>query len=407
MECMKRNLLYTIALTLYSSCMLGMTTNFFKPTTHVPKIRFANDTYFTVQPGYFRSAAKQSYGLHGIKGYTFQWNKPEVMLNSFTDENLAKSDTTSAGRAYIDGTVINHEFSFVCTKNIPRGFFFDVQIYQRNLVLKNINLVPLNSKFEPFGSDESFQNEDVTFYNYVTDFKNKYTLFQGKERQTYSLNQTFFLAGYTKTWNHFNRIDFVDFSFKGGFTFNFNNIKNKSILALPIHNNNGFCAEAASSIGIYTWLNFGAALSGKVYTSNQQQLKLNTNSIDNDFLKPEVGFAKIKQYPFISGCFYIEADHFVAGLSMLLGYSYTYQGKSKIDTGNNTTFKSIDNSTPDRYKSWKSGTLLFDIEYDFATEKNRNAPFIKLSFHKTIHGRNVMKSAAQAISCCLQFSKRF
>lgn len=403
---MKQKFLYIIAITLYPLFSQGMSSTFFKPATYTPKIRFANDAFFTINPIYSHASSKNSYDINGEKTYLGQWNKPETLLNSFNDSTLDATDTTSAGKAYVDGTSIVHEAALIITKNIKKGLFVDVQVFQQYLTIKNLSLVPLNSKSEPFASEENLISEDPALAAYVTEFKTVHPSFQSKATQTYFFNQTFLFAGYTTSWNHFSRIDFIDVTCKLGLALNLNKTKNSSIFDLPLHKNNGFCAEISGAIGVLNWINIGANVSAKIYAPTQQSIGLNTNAIDNSFLKPHKSQAVLKQQPFFYGNIYIEGDHIEGGLSILLGYAFAAQNKTKIISLDSAMSESY-NNPQSRYDGWSSGTLLFEVEYDFATEKRKNVPTLKLSFYRPIHGRKVFKSAAQGTSCCLQFSHKF
>lgn len=403
---MKNKISYIIALALFPLFLSGMNSNFFKPSTHAPKIRFANDAFFTITPSYSHSSSKTSYGLHGEQGYLFQWNKPETLLNYYNDDTIAITDTTSTGKAYIDGKATVHEASLIITKNIKKGLFFDVQIFQQHLTIKNLSLVPLNSKNEPFATEKSLETKNPALAAYVKTFKENHPLFQDKATQTYPLNQTLLFAGYTNSWNHFSHIDFIDFTGKFGLALNLNKTKNNSILDLPLHKNNGFCAELNGAIGLLNWINIGANLSAKVFAPTQQTIGLNTNSIDNDFLKPYKNQATLKQQPFFYGNMYVEGDHIAAGLSILLGYAYTVQNKTKVISQDSQS-PAHHNNPQDRYSGWSSGHLIFEVEYDFATEKCKNVPTLKASICQPLHGRKNFKTAAQGFSCCLQFSHKF
>jgi len=403
---MKKKLLYIVAVSSYSFFMQGMNSNFFKPATVIPKIRFANNAFFTINPVYSRTFSEKSYDQLGAQTGLFQWGKPETLLNSFNDTTLDITDTTSAGNAYIMGKSIIHETALLITKNIKHGLFADIQIFQQYLTIKNLALIPLDNHNEPFESEEALELTNPALADYVKVFKKNHVQFQEKAKKTYFLNQTYLWAGYTNSWNHFSQIDFIDFTCKLGLLLNLSKVKNNLIFDLPLHKSNGFCLEANSAIGVLNWINIGATLATKIYPITQQTVALNTNSIDNSFLKPYKNQATLRQRPFFYGNIYIEGDHIEGGLSLLLGYAYAVQMKTTVTT-NDLQASNYDNNPQTRYAGWSSGSLLCEIEYDFATEKRRNVPAIKLIFIQPLHGKNVFKSAAQAISCCLQFSHVF
>ena len=398
---------FILAILILPHVAQGMSTTFFKPASTFPKIRFANDTFFTINSIYSRSSAQKSYNKHGEKSYLFDWNKPETLLNSFTNNTISATDTSSPGKAYIDGQAITHEIVLMCTKNIPKGFFFDLQMNQRYLTLKKVTLVPVNSRNEAYLSDEALAADNPALASYLTTCKETYPIFKGTTNQKYILNNSYLFAGYTRSWDNFSEIDFVDATFKTGLFLNFNNAKEELLLELPLLNNNGLCAECSVAVGILNWINIGGTVSTKIYTSTQQIIGLNTNSIDNDFLKQHKGQATVKQYPFFYGNIYIEADHIEAGLSVLVGYSYAHQQKTIVTSVDEQTFPRHINNSQSRFQEWSVGTLLFEIEYDFATEKNRKAPAIKASLYQPVHGKRTFKSRTETLSCCLQFSHQF
>jgi hypothetical protein len=400
-------ILSVLAILAAAQAAQAMSTAFFKPASMLPKIRFANDAFFTINSSYSRSFAKKSFNKHGEKSYLFDWNNPETLLNSFTNPALAATDTSASGKAYIDGRAITHEMGFAVTKNIPRGFFFDLQIYQRYLTLKKISLVPLDSKNEAYSSDAALAADNPALADYITAFTAAYPLFRSTSNQKYILHNSFLLAGYTKSWDDFEEIDFFDATCKAGFFIQLNNQTDTQILELPLINNNGFCAECNVAVGILNWINIGATVSTKWYISNQQTLGLNTHSIDNDFLKLTKGRATVKPQAFFYSNLYIEADHLIGGLSLLLGYSYAHQQKTIIQPIDDQQFPHHLNTEQSRFQKWSFGTFIFDIEYDFATEKNLNVPAIKFSLYQPIHGKRSFKSATEALSCCLQFSHKF
>jgi hypothetical protein len=413
---MNYKLLFSLAILAFPLSSYGMSTTFFKPATIIPKIRFANDAFFTITPLYAHSSTINSYDGNGQKTYLLNWNGPETLLNSYVDKTLPNSDITSAGKAYLDAKSITNEFGLIITKNFPKGFFFETQLFIKQLRLKNLRLIPLNSKNEPFESTDALASEDPTFAQYLDDFESLYFLpsIEHKDTETTMLTQnytffnSFIFAGYTNTWNHFSHIDFIDFTCKVGMALDFVNRKESyPILQLPLNTNNGFCAEISTAIGVLNWINIGTNFSTKVYTGTEQNIGLNTNSVDNDFLKPYQSQATVKPGPFFYSSIYVEADHIEGGLSMLLGYSFAQQQKTKIETTKNSERPPYLNNEQSRYQGWSLGTFLFEVEYDFATEKCKNVPSIKFSLYQPLHGRRVFKSATQVTSCCLQFSHKF
>ena len=412
---MNHKFLLCLAILAFPLSSYGMSTTFFKPATIIPKIRFANDAFFTINPLYAHSSTTNSIDGNGQKTYLLNWNGPETLLNSYVDKSLPNSDITSAGKAYLDAKSITNEFGLIITKNIPKGFFFEIQLYIKQLRLKNLRLVPLNSKNEPFESRENIVSEDPTFAQYLDDFETLYFLPSVEHNDTetkmfiqnYTFLNSFIFAGYTHTWNHFSHIDFVDFTCKLGLALDFVNKKEShQILQLPLNTNNGFCAELSTAIGVLNWINIGTNFSTKIFTGTEQTVGLNTNSVDNDFLKPYHNQATVKPGPFFYGSIYVEADHIEGGLSMLFGYSFARQQRTKIET-TSSEFAPHLNSEQSRYQGWSLGTLLFEIEYDFATEKFKNVPALKFSLFQPVHGRRVFKAATQVTSCCLQFSHKF
>lgn len=414
---MNHKFLFSLAILALPLTSCGMNSTFFKPATVIPKIRFANDSFFTINSVYAHSATKTSFDTHGKRTYLLNWNGPETLLNSYVDSTLSNDNITSAGKAYLNAQLIVNEFGLILTKNAPKGFFFETQLYIKQLHLKNIELVPLNSKNEPFNSKEDVTSENPTFATYLDDFETLYSIPMAtndknstakSDTQSYPFLDGYLFAGYTHTWDHFTHLDFIDFTGKIGLTLDFKAKKDKNpILRLPLNTNNGFCAELNTSIGILNWINIGGNLSTKISTGTEQIIGLNINSIDNDFLKPHQGQATVKPGQFFYGTVYLEADHIEGGLSMLIGYSYARQRKTVIKVSNDNDSNTILNKNQSRYQGWSLGTFLFEIEYDFATEKFKNVPALKFSLFQPIHGRRAIKSATQVGSCCLQFSHKF
>lgn len=162
-----------------------------------------------------------------------------------------------------------------------------------------------------------------------------------------SVNNMNITGGWTVNYEDTQALDFVDLTFETG-------------IILPTAKepvkSKGIPFRGACAFGIYDWLTYGIQADTVMFfdTNNGRLWDVN---------------------------FYVKADHFCRGLSILLGYSHSDQTETPIPWSEN------------KLDHWSMDTFHFFISYDSATEKHPYAPRIEFFYNHTMNGKNIIENS--------------
>jgi hypothetical protein len=198
-------------------------------------------------------------------------------------------------------------------------------------------------------------------------------------------------VGYAHSNFDHSYFDFIDFGAQVGTLVPTGQKTNENLVfSLPL----GFDGHWAipflfnSAVGAYEWLTAGIALDGLIFIPTKRNMRIKTDPESSGIILPTTQRAKVHKKPQVSLSGYIKADHFSRGFSLMLGYSFTYQGATSLAFTAEQSAVTIAN-TDKRLRSWQMQTLHAGIEYDFATPFDTIGPRVNVFYDKILSGKSV------------------
>ncbi|MCX5923558.1 MAG: hypothetical protein NTU89_03230 [Candidatus Dependentiae bacterium] len=392
-----------------SSFMHSMDTTFGSPTTTTTTPRFAtkNLTSFDSSFSYYR--ADSSYNSKGQKTALLSYNGPEDLLKRLVDPKLSPTDTSSVGKALVDATFSFENCSLTYTQNIGENFYFALESSLSNVDVRHLKIQPINSKCQCLSQSEIKANP--TLQSYLKKLDNL-IYSNGKNSFFYSvIGPSFLTAGYTKHFQDFNYIDFIDFTFFTGIAVPIINVSpindspaSISIFSVPIYNYTclGVPMEASVMVALYDWLNIGTNALVMPFINSANRVALNTTKTNNINFLPDYGYASIHHRPFIYFDGYIQAEQFIPCLSLMAAFSYAQQFKTIYDSLDKVQFPNdVINAFP-AHRPWQAAYITLTAELDFATESHKNLPHFQIVYVAPVFGRSVFKTSAASAQMSIE-----
>lgn len=387
----------------------SMDTTFGSPTTTTTTPRFATKNLTSFDSSFSYYKANSSYDSKGQKTALLSYNGPEDLLKRFVDPTLPKTDSSSVGKALIDGTFSFENCSLTYTQNIGTNFYFALESSLSNVDIRNLSIQPLNSKCNCLSTSEI--NANPTLKSYLTKL-DKLIYSNDKNSFFYSvIGPSFLTIGYTNHFQDFSYIDFIDVTFFTGIAvpiINVSPINNSpasvSIFSVPIYNYTclGVPMEASVMVALYDWLNIGTNALVMPFINSENIVSLNTTKTNNINFLPDSGYASIHHRPFIYFDGYIQAEQLIPCLSLMAAISYAQQFKTIYDSLDNVKFPNdVINAFP-AHRPWQAAYLTLTAELDFATESHKNLPHFQIVYVAPIFGRSVFKTWAASAQMSIE-----
>lgn len=243
-------------------------------------------------------------------------------------------------------------------QNINHGLFFHF-----HLPIETIQIYPRKFKFGPTLKIKS----------------------ENTELSKRGLSDSTLFIGFTRNYEDTEYLDYIDFDIKTGILFPTGKvIKNLSCNNIPYGYNGHWSIpfQFDISTGAYEWLTVGAHFDGVGFFAKKNNFKLKNEKI----------CLKTKPGPVIRVGSYFKADHFIIGLSMLMGITFEHQSKTHFYKNNihNIDLNNIKNFI--YFRDWNRTILHFQLEYDNCNSSKDRAIRVGLVYNYQIHGKNVFKT---------------
>ena len=374
----------------------GFSTYQHKPCSLCFTPYFSQDKFQQYSLSYSSGSATEAFNKVGKKVPFMQQFGTEEMLKRFTDETVDRNDTTSFGLGQLSGELKIKELNLSFYRNIKNGFFIEAQTTLHDYTIDSINASFIDSE----------KNLSTDQISYMKDLNSKLPT---KDHQTGFHDLTLF-GGYSRTFHNFKHFDFIDITIKTGIiTPEFNNKTKPRFLQIPFeHNRNfGYATSTALSAGLFDWLTIGCNGLATLWNPTTATIAINHTETNNNLLLTEESRAKINKGNLYAGSMFIEADHLFWGLSGMIAYSYTKNRAITITPIDSSNFPLIAARNNKTLEGWSQSSLLTQIQMDFATEDQPNAPVLTMFYALPIKGRYSVKTSVVGGSCGLQLSYKF
>jgi len=313
------------------------------------------------------------YGRHNM--HLLGENVPGKDLTLFTDITLTNLSLIPSrnefGHLSFCGKFENWQTYFTYTQNIKRGFFFQIDLPVRSLEISCIGYRDL-SPSEP----EIPNINNPTWQSFLTIFDDILTQYNLNicDYKCTHVGDLSLLLGWTKNHEKTEVFDFVDVTIKGGVLCPTGAKRNPNkVFSLPngYDGHWGFPFSFDIAFGAYEWLTMGVHLETIILTKKAKELRMKTALGQSGFIKLAKGCATVRPGPIVRCGLFAKADHFAAGLSFLIAYSYARKGDDRICPSNTQVFSSLIAESDEMFREWKMHTVHFKAEYDFTRENSR------------------------------------
>lgn len=403
--------LFLLILNLLSSFCWGMGTTFIKPTTIIPKVRIATPGLTSFETQFVRAAANESYNEFEQRVPLLSFHGTEDLLQRFIDQTLPYNSTQKVGQALFAADMRAHEYGFTFEKNFYNEIFFSFEGTITNTIFKNIEILPVNKRCRLLSKQEIEDSPDLK--KFLTTFHNEFIPNCSSSEQK-NIGPLFFTLGYAKNNQNFTRADYVDYSFKAGFfvpqfSINTTNSSEQQTFKIPTYQrvNIGIPIQGNIEAGFYEWLNFGAAGIVIPFISNDTFMRLNPTPTNNILFSNDEVLTKVSHSPFIYFDCYIAAEQLIPHFSIVLGFSYAKQFKTKYVPCNLQKYPTKIINHYSLHKPWEIACITLETEVDFATARNKSYPRFKFILAQPIYGKSIFKSWVLAGQCAIEIIANF
>lgn len=289
--------------------------------------------------------------------------------------------------------IIEANFSF--EQNFACGFFFHTHIPLRRLQLKDNcfrDLSPTNE--ECFGCPNIDNPIWQTFLQHFDQILERWCL-SCSSMDEWGVGDLSLLLGWTTNYQGTEVLDFVDMTFQAGALAPTGKKKNENqIFSLPFGYDGHWAFQGIGdiSIGLYDWLTFGGHIEAMYFFKKDRNIRMQTAPCQSALIKLARGDAQVNPGTIWDAGVFAKADHFIGGLSILLGYSFASKNEDTIAPCETSVFNcNIVNGDP-LLKSWKMNTLHLYTEYDFYKQDCTFGPRIGFFWNYVISGKRIFRT---------------
>lgn len=157
-----------------------------------------------------------------------------------------------------------------------------------------------------------------------------------------------------------------------------------------------------ASLGLYDWFTVGIHLDAKGFDTIKQILPIKTARGNNGFYKLARTCAYNHRDPQGAASCYLKADHFVRGLSLVIGYTFDIAGHTTLTPSIPHAFDASIVNSDSMLQGWRMSTLQFFAEYDFSHDDAPIAPKIAIFYNHVLKGQAVFKTYYAGFGACLE-----
>ncbi len=401
-----------IAACLHEAIILSMDTTFQDPTNInflVP--RFARKNLSTFEFAVSDNVALKSFDNQGNSVPLLNFAGNQELFKRFVDTSLPYNNLQTFGTAIMSGKYQGLRYDFKIYQNIGSHFFLSVSTNLLYAKLKNVSITPVNASNIPLTQEQI--NAISGFSTYLTDLSTmlginpdcKDTIFAD------SVGPTLAMLGYTNSFQNFERIDFIDFTFQAGLYGPKHIFQAEPAPFSPIPYtdivNLGIPIALSASMGLYDWLNIGISAGTIPFIPTDKIIPLNTTNTQNAVLIKEQGMCTIKPKPFVYWNGYLQAEQIIPRITLLVGISYAKQFATNYQTQDPIKFPNeIINESPTLHP-WSIGNLTASAELDLSKNYYKVLPRIKFIYVCPLWGKSIFKTTVYAgtfgIDCVYDF----
>ncbi|MGC2310728.1 MAG: hypothetical protein WA432_03855 [Candidatus Babeliaceae bacterium] len=415
---MKYFLILLFAITCLSIVHAQDNAHFWRPPLFIYEPRFEKNKLTTLEISLFGGNTRTSRNSCGNKVPLFDlWgpqqvqhlgqNLPLINTDNTLDQILINLNQLPPSQGFatlsISGMFDLFEMFIDFYQNIINGFFIHFQVPVRVMAIENI-------AYDDFSPVIGISNKNTpTWQLFLANFKNILHQFKVSDQPVHisATGDSTLLLGWAQNYENTEYLDFIDTTIELGCLFPTGHKKNPHLLfdiASGYDGHWGMCVDWRGAIGLYDWLTLGAFMNG-LFFFNRTKTKLVTTAGTSIIKLAQICVREKKGTLWLPGL-YIKADHFVDGLSVLLGYSYAKKDHDYLVSCDSLFPNNLINNDQSLI-GFKLHTLHGILSYDFSKDYRPYGPRIALFLNIPLHGKRVfdilMGGATLGFDCAWDF----
>jgi hypothetical protein len=305
-------------------------------------------------------------------------------------QNLPLRD--NFGQLQFHGKFTLLETVFNVYQNLVNGFFVQAYLPIRKLRISDIGFVDLSpdDTITPNKNTPAWQS----FLNNIDLILNQHNL-HITPIDTLGFGDVTILGGWTQNINDTLVLDYVDVTGKIGVLFPTGKKKHLSNpFDLPTGYNGHFAVPLKFDIscGALEWVTLGGHIGALFFFKRNEYVELKTAEAQNGFIKLAQGSADVEPGNIWDFSIYMKADHFLKGLSLIVGYNFTAQDRTCIEP-KDPIFNPVIINNDNQFRNWRMQTLQLCAEYDFAKTAADIGPRVGLLVNYIVGGKRIFNTA--------------
>ncbi len=317
----------------------------------------------------------QGYNRNGQIVPFLQEYGSEDLLRRFMDTTVSKDDTESLGKIAFAGTLGFERLNLAYSKNIHHHCFIGIGTVIQNLQVGDIK--PTITLYKPLNPEDQKKLE-------ILESKIPNSL------NTSGMLTTAIEFGYNRIFDNFSSINFLQFFISGCIaTPQVIHGHNLSILQYPLAGNISFAYPVTGIVtcGINQHLNLGAYGTIIPFQPKQITAPVNNTGTENTILLDHFTALTVYPKPVLSSVFYIEAHSFITNFMATFGYGSSWGIPWKVTARNQQKYPDPIINNNQLLNGWNLGSMFFQIDYSFRSEKHPYGPALSLSYVFPLAGR--------------------
>lgn len=378
-----------IILAMSKNAFCAMRATFFKPNYWLEKPRFDKKNMTTVETTYNYAKAENSFNSNGQKVPLLSYRNPEPLLPKFIDPESTNSNPISY--AVFNGKYKSQAIYGTVVQNIKESFFFEATSCFSYDSLNNITITPTTK------TGIHILYPDKKLETYLEELRSKiFNSSNNSQKRTY-VGPSFFMFGYTKSFNELDYADMIDISVQTGIVLPviIVDLPQSDFYLFPRQDvlNLGVPLQLNIMCGLYDWLNIGATASVIGYLQNDLVVPLNQESFYNKVLIENSDLTTVKTEPLVAFSAFVEGEYLVPHWTWYVGFSYTKQYKTVFCSCDQQEFS---NNHINKYTTqypWQQLAFTFSSEIDFSCKERKIMPRCKIVYVKRFLSQNCFNSA--------------
>ena len=305
-----------------------------------------------------------------------------------------------------NGTFKIIEANLSYSQNFDCGFFFQAHLPIRHLKISDISYTDLSPiDGNPNRSNPVWQNFLALFPSILA----HYNLSIDSRSKT-GVGDLSTLIGWTNNYENTQEIDYIDTTVRLGVLFPTGKKKNENqVFDIALGYNGHFAVPASISfaVGWYDWFTLGGHFGAMAFFKKTHELRMRTDCFQQGLIILATGYAQVRPGTLWEANAYVKADHFMCGISLLLGYSFVNKTRDTITPENVALFNpSLVNQT-EQYLGWKMHTLQLMADIDLATHEHPYRPYIGAFVNFVVGGRRIFNTTVGGIYTGVNFVYKF